>query len=199
MALILTLGLLLTSVTSSMAQNKTQDATQRGPLNFIIEEEDKEEIDFDKLFSELPEDIQVDLATEAEQQYNRCANKGTFSKYYDCKCVAEKYLHARIMQGPEKGRQNLLTEVVLECPYAEGIAGFQYQKCVKRFGMDVVFDLEKFCTCYANSIAKNFAEKPSMHSQYVNFLTNRAMSECGYNDDVMEYRKLQQQQDNKVR
>lgn len=195
MALVLTLGILVMNVTSSVAQEKTQDAAQRGPLNFIIEEENKEKIDFDQLFSKLPEDIQVDLAREAEQQYNRCASKGTFSKYYDCKCVAEKYLHARIMQGPETGKHNLLTDVVLECPYEEGIAGFQYQKCVKRFAMDVVFDLEAFCTCYANSIAKNFTEKPSMHSQYVNLLSNRAMTECGYHEDVMKYRKLQQQQD----
>lgn len=194
MALVLTLGLLVAGTLPSLAQEKTQESAQSGPLNFIIKEEDKKDIDFDKLFDAMPEDIRVELAKEAEQQYNQCTTKATYSKYYDCKCIAEEFLHARIMQGPEIASQNLIREVTLKCPYIEGIAGMQYKRCEQLFEMDVVFDLEKFCTCYANSIAKNFAKKPSLHSQYINLLSGRAMSECGYDEDTRKYEKLQKQQ-----
>ncbi len=172
-----------------------EDAVNRGPLNFILEQENKDGINYRKVFDQLPEDIRVDLMIETEQQYNQCTSKGSYSKYYDCQCIAIKFLDKRIEIGPDMASQHIIRDVTLECPYPAGIAGISYQKCEDMFEMDIVGNLEEFCTCVANSISKNFSARPSMHSQYISFLNGRAMTECGYQEEQRNYRKLEKERD----
>lgn len=185
--------ILTLSTSSGFAQ--TGQTEGQGPLNFWIEKENTEEINYRKVFEQLPDEIQSDLMIEAEKEYQKCTRKGAYSKYYDCRCIAIKFLDARIKRGPEAHSQHILGEVTLECPYAAGVAGLSYRKCESMFAMGIVGDLDKFCTCFANSVAKTFSAKPSMHSQYVSYLHQKAIAECGYDEEVDNFERLERQRD----
>lgn len=162
-----------------------------GPLGFLMEEENKEGRNYRVIFEQLPEDIRVELIEEVTREYNKCQRKGTFSKYYNCECVAIAYLDERIKQGPEPHSQTLLRQVVTQCPYPEGVAGVSYKKCEDMMAFSVVGNLDEFCTCFANFVSDEFTERPSQHSEYISVLHRQAMGECGYQQEIIDYRRIE--------
>lgn len=163
-----------------------------GPLNFLMEQENEEGINYMAVFEQLPEDIRVDLMEEVTREYQKCENQGVFSKYYNCECVAIAYLDERIKQGPGPHSQTLLRQVVTQCPFPEGTAGISFRKCTDMMMMTVVGDLDKFCTCFANFVSKKFTERPSQHSEYISFLHRQAMGECGYQQEMDDFRRIEE-------
>lgn len=195
--LFLLLGLALSmSYGFAYAQQTTRSQSASpygsGPLNFLMEQENEEGMNYAAVFAQLPEDIRADLMEEVTQEYRKCERQGSFSKYYNCECVAIAYLDERIKQGPEPHSQTLLRQVVTQCPYPEGIAGVSYMKCEDMMGFSVVGDLEEFCTCFANFVSEKFTERPSQHSGYISALHRQAMGECNYQQELDDYRRREQ-------
>lgn len=155
--------------------------------DFLDIEKQEEGINYRKVFEQLPEDIRTELMNETVQEYEKCSLKGIYSHFHDCQCVAVKYLDERIKRGPEVASELIMMDIQTQCPDAASIAGYQYVQCEDLFAFDVIGNLDKFCACYANNIAKAYTKKPSSHSTYVTMLAANAMNECGYGEEKLKY------------
>lgn len=104
-------------------------------------------------------DIPDEYIIEASQFGEMCRNEGDMRNYYDCRCMAIKYLDARIEFGPEVGPSFVKTALVKanDCKDATGIAGRIYERCLLDINnAPTHLDPEEYCSCYGNTFAKYF-------------------------------------------
>jgi hypothetical protein len=111
-----------------------------------------------EIFEQLPEEIKEQITDEMQELYERCTKDKMSAKYKDCKCVAMKYIDIRVMEPPEKKKDEIAHMAIAqsaECINDAEIAGYHYPICLQNF-IDIVINAEGYCTCYANSMAKNY-------------------------------------------
>ncbi len=107
------------------------------------------------LYANLPQEYIL----EAQQFFSRCKSSGTMSPYYNCKCLATKYLDKRIELGPEASDNDISFAIEGECPDASEAAGYKYTQCLKQLGaIPPRTDPEEYCSCYANTFAKLYEQ-----------------------------------------
>ncbi|MFK7840576.1 MAG: hypothetical protein AB8B83_09650 [Bdellovibrionales bacterium] len=105
--------------------------------------------------SEIPDEYII----EASEFGEMCRNEGDMRNYYDCRCMAIKYLDARIEFGPDVGPSFVKTALVQakDCKDATGIAGHIYERCLLDINnAPTHLDPEEYCSCYGNTFAKYF-------------------------------------------
>lgn len=94
---------------------------------------------------------------EAHQYQRQCEESAQYNLYYNCECLAERYLKIRLSM-PDKKQTEIVYEVNNlgnECIDASGIAGLQYEQCTKS-GPLLPSDMaaDKYCQCYGNTYGK---------------------------------------------
>jgi hypothetical protein len=105
--------------------------------------------------TEKAEDIPDKYIEEAYEFNNKCETDFVLSQYYNCDCLAVKYLDKRIETGPRTSAQSIMMSINKECKDAARAAGYYYQQCMENsqtMGTDV--PTEDFCKCLGNTYAK---------------------------------------------
>jgi len=106
-------------------------------------------------------DIPDEYIIEASKFGDECRNNDKLNKHFDCRCMAVKYLDARIEYGPSAGVSVIRNKLGYDCKDATGIAGELYQACLLDIeNAPTHLDPEEYCSCYANTFAKYFEEWP---------------------------------------
>lgn len=116
-----------------------------------------------ELYDELPPDIQEELAKEREEIFAYC---NLVNNFYDCSCKVKKYMDYRISNGSALGESNIMKiinepDTIRECINEAGVAEHYYANCVVNHSDRGEKDVEKYCRCYADSMAKNFKKQPN--------------------------------------
>lgn len=153
-----------------------------------------------KKVEDLPE-IPEAYIREAQFFYSKCEVNPSFFRYYDCNCLAKKYLNRRIDVGPRPDESAIIIAIDDECTDATMAAGAEYQKCLNdATSVPQGHEIEDFCECYANTYVKLFETyhaKPgsatfaSLQAQARVGCTNPAAAKELYNLNVKDYRQKQ--------
>ncbi len=116
---------------------------------------------------------------EMENFYGRCSNNSVTATYYDCRCLAVKYLDKRIELGRYYEPQELMNEIRGECANPAEIAGYSYGVCTKQLAlMDRSENAQAYCECFANAFAKSYLRRPQLSSRYIQILQRNAYAKC---------------------
>lgn len=118
---------------------------------------------------------------EMQAVYSNCSTSIS-AIYYDCKCMAMKFIDRRAAEdedAPRAQRGLLLNKIAKECPNEPAIAGDAFQSCMEWAPL-MRRDYRSFCECYANQYAKNFGKHPSEHSAQIRAMMTHAMRKCDF-------------------
>ena len=75
----------------------------------------------------------------------------------------------------------LITEIKRICVNEAGVSAYYYRQCTGFSAMTAfmrISNLEEFCTCYGNAMAKNYAKQPSLYRQHIQNLRKAAFRSC---------------------
>jgi hypothetical protein len=119
---------------------------------------------------------------EADQFHRQCLADAAMNLYYNCECMAVKYLDRRIEGGPDLTPSSISLSLQGECRDASQAAGAAYQRCTEAVsllpeGMDPV----QYCSCVANSFARYF-ENSTLAANSKNFTHLQAKAEVTCQD-----------------
>lgn len=130
-----------------------------------------------EIFEVLPRDIQDEIIDEAEQVAQRCANQDVNSQFYDCECIAARFIDARVLRGPEISAYSLVAELEPECVNSAGVAGYAYNQCsgMNAYGAQ---NAEEVCSCYGNYVAKQFSKTPVASFSFFSKISANAIIAC---------------------
>lgn len=131
-----------------------------------------------ELFAALPEDIKTEILEEVQTTYNDCARNEEYSIFHDCECISVKFLDARVLAGPEVPHNRIYQNIMQECVNDAGVAGFSYDSCASVMKYDRLDDLDKYCSCYANEVAKIYAKNPNTSTAYINDIGVKSYLKC---------------------
>ncbi len=111
-------------------------------------------------------DIPDEFIVEARQFYDMCSTTANMFQYYDCKCLATKFLDKRIEMGPVPRTDSITIAIERECPDASEAAGYEYGQCLGKASLlsHGNIPIEDYCTCFANTYARlyeNMSAGPS--------------------------------------
>lgn len=129
------------------------------------------------LFNQLPEDVQNNILDESREFETYCLGIDTYSEYHDCECLAHRFFEERVKRGPRQHMYSLFGDLKRECPDIAGMAGKSYDSCM-RIMVSQPENIEKVCTCYANNLARAYAEHPNPDYRYVMDLGSNVMVKC---------------------
>ena len=103
-------------------------------------------------------DIPEAYIQEAGDYYKRCAATANMYQYYDCKCLATKYLDIRMKTSADYPRDMILASLQKECFDASEAAGYEYEQCIAHKNLMPAgnIPIEDYCTCMATTYAKLF-------------------------------------------
>lgn len=120
---------------------------------------------------------------EAEYIKQKCERGTLQPKYYDCACIAGAF---RVKRDEEKLKpqsrilQELYNDKESTCANPISIAGDSYHLCetyTKNY-QPRDENNEKYCTCVANTVARDFSAEPRLRSKYIKHLKMNAMMSC---------------------
>lgn len=104
-------------------------------------------------------DIPDEYIIEASKFGEECRNDRKMPLYFDCRCVAVRYLDTRIELGPESTPSAVRNQLGAACKDGTGIAGQLYERCLLDINnAPTHLDPEEFCSCYGNTFAKYFED-----------------------------------------
>ena len=126
-----------------------------------------------------PKDIPEILMREVNEIEKSCNYNTLYAAYHDCRCIAVKFLDARLNSDPDRSRDAIYQKVSSECPNEPGIAGFIYKGCTEVMQYARPKDFDKFCSCSANDVARSYTARPNMNMRYIEGLRKRAYIRCG--------------------
>lgn len=102
-------------------------------------------------YSQLPDEY----LDETEDFYKHCSTTSEMKNYYNCECLAVKFLDQRVARGPNPSRESITLSIQRECADASQAAGYYYQNCMNQSVlMPPEIPAEEYCTCFANTYAK---------------------------------------------
>lgn len=131
-----------------------------------------------------PDEIPEIILKEMQQIEKNCNANVMYAAFHDCRCIAVKFLDARIKSNPEtSGSDRVFQSIQNECPDEPGIAGFVYKSCADVMRYARPKDFEKFCKCSANQVARNYSQRPRMNMRYIDNLRKSAFVSCGIAED----------------
>ena len=109
-------------------------------------------------YADLPEEY----IQEAQNYFHLCETTGSMYLYYNCKCLASKFLDKRIELGPKASNTSIALKISNECADATQAAGYEYKQCIQHGPMmPPEIPLEEYCSCYANTYAKLYEQGSS--------------------------------------
>jgi len=123
---------------------------------------------------------------EAFAVYDECKASDMVRKYYDCNCLAENFLNLRAADT-DTPRDELIVTARKKCPNTVDIAGSSYQRCLD-WAPRLRADYDQYCTCYANTFAKNFTTNPTDSIRGREMIMTRALVSCNTTDEIGERR-----------
>lgn len=126
--------------------------------------------------SNIPDDYII----EASKFGETCRNDFKMPLYFNCQCLAVKYLDHRIELGPEAHSSAVRNLLGKDCKDGTGIAGQMYKKCLYNISTAPKhLDPETFCSCYSNTFASYFESLPgAMNPRMKVSLMSRARLKC---------------------
>ena len=134
------------------------------------------------VFHQLPPAIQRNLLKEAEVAGEDCADNMVLSVYQDCTCRAVKFVEARLVEGPDISINTLQNKISTSCPNPKAITAHQARQCVELMNAAASYDpdeLNTFCGCLGETVARMYTDEPSNNSRYFTELYTEAGTECG--------------------
>lgn len=169
--------------TYAYAQNQVQNETAETLLDIL--KEDNSESTFNSndplpAFNNDYTDIPDEWIKEAQAFGKECAQSRIMPMYFDCRCMEVQYLDRRITLGPETDKSVLVQGIGPKCSDGTGISGHLYNNC-KQYSLllPADIDLEKFCSCYGNTYAKEYEQlNISLNSQQHIGLMSMARLTC---------------------
>lgn len=126
-------------------------------------------------------EVKIDPAflQEMENFYGRCRNNSVTATYYDCRCLAVRYLDKRIELGRYYEPSELMNEIRGECANPAEIAGYSFGVCTKQMTLlDRTENAQAYCECFANAFAKSYMRNPQLSSRYIQILQRNAYNKC---------------------
>lgn len=132
-------------------------------------------------------DIPDEFITEARQFYDMCSTTANMFQYYDCKCLATKFLDKRIEMGPDIGKDSITMAIGQECPDASEAAGYEYGQCLGQASLlpKGNIQLEDYCACFANTYARLY-ENMSAGPSSTTFINLKAQAYTMCQDPKLE-------------
>lgn len=125
-----------------------------------------------------PKDIPETILKEMQGIEKDCETNYFYNSFHNCKCVAVKYLDARIKSDPNIPKERVFNKVANQCPDETAIAGYIYKNCAE-YMKNVRKDYVSFCTCNANNVARSYSKNPIMNLRYIESLRRNSMMACG--------------------
>ncbi len=144
--------------------------------------------EFDSLFDDAPKKAPRTITPEdydryiqeARDGYWLCEKDKEYQRSYDCRCVAGEIFNTRIDSGDFMGGSQKLFVASLEtCKSPEKLANYYYQHCIS-WNASTRRDADEYCTCYGNSIGRNFARATFTSGHHTQQVVKNAMKECGF-------------------
>lgn len=94
--------------------------------------------------------------------YDFCSTKARLSEFYDCKCLASKFIEGfHDLQG-QANYDTVLLRYKGECRDGAGMAGHAYSMCMESASyfvpVNVRDDPKPYCECYGRTLSKLFTE-----------------------------------------
>jgi hypothetical protein len=126
-----------------------------------------------------PADIPDILLAEMADVENNCNANAMYSAFHDCRCIAVKFLDARLKSDPDRSKDIVFNAISNQCPNPPGIAGYIYKSCADVMKNERPKDFDKFCSCSANQVAEAYAKTPMMNVRYIDGLRKNAFISCG--------------------
>ncbi len=117
---------------------------------------------------------------EAIAYGEKCAANPQMTQYYNCECMAVRYLDERVEVGPDTNESLIALKIDNQCRDGTQAAGVMYSKCL-RGGLRPPegMDLDKFCSCVGNTYAKLYENgRSSMSSGLYIAMRSRSITAC---------------------
>ncbi len=133
--------------------------------------------------SPQPTPQQID---ESFAVYDACQGSDMVRKYYNCECVGSTFLQMRALRPNDK-QSDLIVDARKKCANTVDVAGAAYNNCLE-WATTVRSDYESYCTCYANTFAKNFSQHPSDSIRGRTMMMTSALGECSTGHEIDEKR-----------
>lgn len=142
---------------------------------------EKKEYSPNKIFKDLPPEIQEDLLEEAETVYKKCQEiAAPGDQLLDCGCISIKFLDKRILDGPDVPREYLVQSLdTKECKSIENIAARLYSFCTQSYYW--MSGYEDMCQCAANKGSKNLMKYDIVTPKAVGVQLVQGLQECDEN------------------
>ena len=115
---------------------------------------------------------------EMNEIESNCNANFMYSAFHDCRCIAVKFLDARLESDPNRSKDLVFNAVSNQCPNTPGIAGYIYKSCADVLKNERP-DHEKLCECAANQVATGYTQNPIMNIRHIDNLRKRALVDCG--------------------
>ena len=125
-----------------------------------------------------PADIPDVLMAEMNEIESNCNANYMYSAFHDCRCIAVKFLDARLKSDPNRSKDLVFTAVSNQCPNTPGIAGYIYKSCTDVMKNERP-DYNQLCECAANQVAASYTLNPVMNIRHIDNLRKRALVDCG--------------------
>jgi len=129
------------------------------------------------IFKALPPDIQEEILDEVQSVHDKCMGKGLYSKLHSCKCIASLFMDKRL-EEPDKPSEFIVSEVTNSCPNKEETAGYGYTNCIDLNQHSNIKNIDRYCSCVGNELARIYALRPKASYQYITSLSASAYSAC---------------------
>lgn len=123
--------------------------------------------------------IKDEYLEEAQRFFEQCETDYNLSQYYNCECLAVRYLDERV-EFPRKNEQSILLSIRNSCHDATNAAGETYNSCMTN---GTIFppgvDPEAYCKCFASNYATLFEKAGrSPSSKTFTYLQSQAHKMC---------------------
>ena len=145
-------------------------------------------------YYELPKkNIKIDPTPEQIDEsfavHDRCVTSDMVQRFYDCDCLSANFLDLRA-RAPSARQDSLLAAAQKKCANTTSIAGDAYQGCLG-WATRLRTAYERFCSCYANTYAKNFARHPSDSIRGRERMMTASLDKCSTGSEIAEDRARQ--------
>ena len=126
-----------------------------------------------------PADIPDVLMDEVKVVERLCVTNYMYSSFHDCRCVAVKFLDARIKSDPKTSRDTVFKQVAAQCVNQVGIIDYVYPSCHDIMKLRHPDTYRQLCECTARNVAAAYKAQPEVNLYYIERLRNKAFRECG--------------------
>lgn len=130
-----------------------------------------------EIFSLLPDDIKQEIIDEAAQVQRLCERNSREAMFYDCECIASRFIDGRVIRGPDIAQSSITSEIKPDCVNVAGVAGYAYRQCnsMRAYGASRP---EEVCNCYGNYVAYKFQAAPIATFSFFNNYSTEAIISC---------------------